>query len=122
MYVELSLRQYFIIASIKRSISCKTLHLTVGKEKKKKRKERNLSLPFDEAPVQAVNENVTMITSNFYKCIFSSLRPRSLPRVLKTHPYSMIIIEASEVSNLRIFHLNHCHAVDSVTRSNQHVQ
>lgn len=93
----------------RQSISCKTFHFIIGKEKEKKREKNSSSHhPIKHSPVPfypfhlnpSVNESVTMVTSNFYKCIFS---PPLLHRVLKTHPDSMIIVEALEVSNLRTF-------------------
>lgn len=70
----------------RQSISCKTLHFIVGKGKKREKLisltiRSNNPLP-SPCSNPSVNESVTMVTSNFYKCIFSPAP--SPPRVENT--------------------------------------
>lgn len=126
--VELSLRQYISYRIDRQSISCKTLHFIVGKGKKTEEFNPSLSTPPSPSAIRSniplptfnpsVNESVTMITSNFYKCIFSP--PSSPPRVENTPHISMIIVEAPGVNNLRTFLLEPLPR--GRRRSNQHVQ
>lgn len=101
----------------RQSILCKTLHFIVGKEKGKTHPppiKYSPSPPFHLNP--SINESVTMVTSNFYKCIFSP--PHSPPRVKNTSQFDDH--RRSAGSNLRIFPLEPLPR--GRRRSNQHVQ